>query len=147
MDKLQKLYSFLLWLAVGVAILVTVSASPVITLLYGSNYLEAADVLTVHIWSGLFIFMRAALSKWFIIEDLLIFSLVTHSLGAIINILANLLLIPASGMMGAAIATLISYATASYLALFLHPKTLVAARMMTLAVLFPLKYLKGFAKL
>jgi Na+-driven multidrug efflux pump len=63
--------------------------------------------------------MRALLSKWLIIEHLLKYSLVTQASGAILNVLLNFLLIPAYHGVGAAFATLISYAAASYFALFL----------------------------
>jgi PST family polysaccharide transporter len=139
--KLQSLYDFLVILALVITVPVAALSTPLVTMLYGEVYREAGGILAIHIWASLFIFMRAALSKWLIAEGLFIFSLVTHGLGAITNVLINLMLIPLYGGTGAAIATVISYAAASYLALFFHPKTWIAARMMTLALLLPLRSL------
>ncbi len=121
------------------AILVQLLAGPLIELLFGGQFAASAAVLRVHIWAGLFIFMRALLSRWLIAEDLLRFSLVTHLSGAILNVALNLLLIPAHGPMGAAIATVISYAVAGWLALFFAATTRPMAVMMTRSLLLPLR--------
>lgn len=139
--RLQQLYDFLACAALFVAIPTTFIATPLLTLLYGAAYHKAGLILSIHIWAGVFVFMRAALSKWLITEDLFIFSLVTHSAGALINVLLNLVLIPAYGGVGAAISTVVSYATSSYFALFIHPKTLRTAYMMTLALIAPVRAL------
>src|SRR3546814_5438325 len=67
--------------------------------------------------------MRAGLSKWLIAEELYIFSLVTHGSAAIVNVAINIALIPKFGGVGAAVATLVSYATAGFLSLLLHHRT------------------------
>ena len=140
-NKLQKLYDFVFCVALLITVPLTLAATPLLTVLYGEAYREAGLILSIHIWASLFVFMRAALSKWLIAEDLLIFSLVTHGLGAISNIMLNLFLIPKLGGIGAALATVISYAIASYLALFIHPKTHHPARMMSLAFTSPFRFL------
>ena len=140
--KMQKLLDYLFLFALSIAILIMIIANPLIYFLYGQEYISAAPVLTVHIWASLFVFMRALLSKWLIAEELTFFSLVTHLTGAIVNISLNLVLIPKFGIMGAAIATLISYAFASYGALFFDRRTVVFARMMTISLLSPIRYLK-----
>lgn len=139
--KLQGLYNLLAVLALIIAIIVALLSTPLVVLLYGEAFREAGMILAIHVWASVFIFMRAALSKWLISESLTIFSLSTHSLGALSNILLNLFLIPQYGTLGAAIATVISYAIAGYLALFVHPKTWQPARMMTLALFLPLRSL------
>jgi PST family polysaccharide transporter len=54
-----------------------------------------------------------------------------------VNVVLNVLLIPHYGGLGAAVATLVSYAAASYLVLFLTPNTWPIARMMSKAILLP----------
>ena len=58
--------------------------------------------------------MRAALSRWILIENALNFSLLTQGLGALSNVVLNYILIPVYGGQGAAWATLVSYAIASF---------------------------------
>lgn len=138
--RLQQLFDFLFAIALGVAVFVTFVAQPVILNLFGESYAGAVPILVVHIWAALFIFMRAVFSKWILIENMLIFSLITQGFGALANILLNLWLIPEFGGLGAAYATLIAYATASYFALLLNSKTRVVFIMMTKAIFSPIRY-------
>lgn len=141
--RLQQLYDFMFCGSLCVAVPVAFLADWGINLLYGVSYDRAAPILTIHIWASAFIFMRAILSKWLIAEDLYMFSLVTHGTGAVANVAINIVLIPLYGGIGAAVATVISYAAASYFALFLHRKTWPAAGMMTRAIVAPVRW--GYA--
>jgi PST family polysaccharide transporter len=137
--RLQHLYDFLAGLAMIIAVLISLTAEWLVSFLYGEEYRTAGKILSIHIWAGPFVFMRATFSKWLILENLFMFSLVTHLCGAMINVLANFILIPSLGGLGAASATVISYAAAGYFSLFLHHKTRSSAYMMTLALLMPLR--------
>ncbi|MGI0480997.1 flippase [Geminocystis sp. CENA526] len=139
--RIQKLYDLLMLGALGLSIAMTFLSSPLINSLYGQYYQNSAIILSIHIWASIFIFMRALLSKWLIAEDLYIFSFVTHSSGAIVNLILNLFLIPSFGGIGAAIATVISYSVASYVSLFFHPRTIISGKMMTIALLSPIRYI------
>lgn len=137
--QLQKLNDGLLVLAISVAIPTTLLAKYIILILYGEEYSKASIVLSIHIWAGTFIFMRALLSKWLINEELLKFSFITQSIGAIVNIVMNYALIPHYGAIGAAIATIVSYGFASYVALIFHRKTMPMAIIITKSFLLPLR--------
>lgn len=139
--RLQQLFDFLFILALGVAIIVTIIAQPIISLFFGDAYNDSAPILVVHIWTALFIFMRAAFSKWILIENVLMFSLITQGLGALANVALNFWLIPQYGGLGAAYATLVAYATASYIALLFHSKTRVVFVMMTKSFFSPIRYI------
>lgn len=138
--RLQQVLDLLFGVAFVVAIGVSVMASPVIHQLYGTTYDSSIAILKVHVWTGLFVFMRALFSRWIIIEDLLVFSLVTQGLGALANVLLNLFLIPSMGGYGAAISTLFSYAVSSYFALLVSARTRGMFWMMTKAMAAPLRY-------
>lgn len=138
--RLQQLFDFLFLAAVAVAFVVTLIAEPLISMLFGAEYQSASSVLTIHIWGGVFIFMRALFSRWILIENALMFSLITQGLGALFNIGLNFLLIPRYGAEGAAMATVISYAVASYGALLLHAKTRPVFFMMTRSLFSPFRY-------
>ena len=139
-QRFQQLFDVLFILAIVVAILVSLVAGPLIALLFGAEYQNSASILTIHIWAGVFIFMRAAFSRWILIEGALMFSLITQGLGALANIGLNMLLIPRYGGEGAAMATLISYAIASYAALLVHKKTRPVFFMMTKSIFSPIRY-------
>ncbi|WP_404401821.1 flippase [Idiomarina seosinensis] len=121
--RLQQLSDALLFIAVVLAVVVGFIATPVINLLFGSDYLPAANLLTIHIWAACFVFMRAVASKWLIAEDLLPYSLVSHGIGMVINVGLNLWLIPIYGGVGAALATVISYAGAGFIGFFIFTST------------------------
>ncbi|MDP9194189.1 MAG: flippase [Acidobacteriota bacterium] len=137
----QSGYDALAWLGFSIAVVLSLGSGPVVHALYGAPFAQSAGVLAIHSWAAIFIFMRALLSKWLIAEKLLLFSVVTHLAGALTNVVLNLLLIPAYGPRGAAWATVVSYALASYGALLFHPKTRDTAWMMTLALLAPVRLL------
>ena len=118
--RLQQMFDLLYMLALGVAVFVTLLAKPLVLLVFGEAYGASSAILVIHIWAAIFIFMRAAFSKWILIENVLMFSLITQGLGAFANVALNFVLIPDYGGLGAAYATLISYATASYIALIFY---------------------------
>ena len=143
---LQTGFDALFAIALAIAILMQWGAGPLVELLFGERYATSAAVLVVHIWAGVFVFMRALLSRWLLGEDLLQFSLVTHLAGALINVAANLVLIPDHGALGAAWATVLSYAAAGWLALALSSRTRPIFVMMGRALLLPLRWpaLRGY---
>jgi PST family polysaccharide transporter len=124
--------------ATALAVTVTIFADPIVFALFGAQYAGAAVILRIHIWGGVFIFQRAVASKWMIAENLFVFSFVSHGVGALLNVALNLLLIPRWGGVGSAVATVISYAGASYLFTFCSRRTWPMARMMTETLLLPL---------
>jgi O-antigen/teichoic acid export membrane protein len=121
--------------ALGIAIGTQVLGDWVIQILYGSDFAAAALLLKIHIWAGVFIFMRAILSKWLIVHDALKYSLITHAAGTVMNVGLNLWLIPRFGAVGAAMGTVASYAASSWMTLFLFSDTRPIAIMMTRSLL------------
>jgi O-antigen/teichoic acid export membrane protein len=95
----------------------------IVELLYGAQYNQAGSVLMIHIWAGVFVFLGVASSNWFLVENLKMLSLQKAFYGMITNIILNLILIPKYGIQGAAFATLVSQATATYITDFFQIKT------------------------
>lgn len=121
--RLQLLYDLMVWMAVVIALPTTFLAPWIMELLYGEAYSGAAEVLSIHIWAGVFVFLGVANSKWLLSENLQIFSIINTMIGVVINIVLNYYLILYYGIVGAAVSTLISYFVAAYLCLFLFNKT------------------------
>jgi PST family polysaccharide transporter len=122
-QRLKKLFDVLVRIAYAIALPITIIARPLITHLYGAEFAEAGTVLSIHIWTSLFIFIGIGLSPWIINENKLKFGLFQSLLGAATNIALNLILIPAYGAKGAAIGTLTSQIVATYLILVVTPET------------------------
>jgi O-antigen/teichoic acid export membrane protein len=121
--RLQKLYDLMVWMAVIIALPTTLLAPWVIRVLYGEAFSNAASVLSIHIWAGVFVFLGVASRNWLLAENLQFFSTINTSIGALVNIVLNYFLIKKMGINGAAISTLISYFTAAYLCLLFFDKT------------------------
>lgn len=135
--RLQQICDLLFISALISAVCVSFLSPTLIPLIFGQLYTDSALILSIHIWAGLFVFMRALVSKWLIAEHLLKFSLISHGTGAVVNIVANYLLIPSYGPLGAAYATVLSYAVASYVTFWLHPSTFPIAKIMTRSFILP----------
>jgi len=122
-ERLQKLYNLMVWMAIAIAIPMTFLSDWIVELLYGGQYNEAGSVLTIHIWSGVFVFLGVASGKWFVTENLQMLSFWRTFNGMVVNVALNFILIPKYGIQGAAIATLLSQCMAAYIFDFFNNKT------------------------
>lgn len=121
--RLQNLYNAMVALALAVALPMTFLSGWVIDLLFGNAYADAGPVLALHIWSALFVFLGLASGSGYLTENLQKLAFGRTLLGAIVNVLANFILIPQFGILGAALGTLSAQMAAAYLFDLLHPKT------------------------
>ncbi|MDD3159852.1 MAG: flippase [Candidatus ainarchaeum sp.] len=107
--RLTKLYSLVIFLAIGLFIFLFVFADLIILFLYGVQYLAAVPILRIYSIAIIPFFISVVLAQYFVIENLTKYSFYTTVIGAVTNIVLNLILIPIYGLYGAAIATVISY--------------------------------------
>lgn len=113
--RLQKLYDLMVWMAIAIALPMTFLSDWVVNLLYGEQYNQAGEVLMIHIWAGVFVFLGVAFSKYLTNENLTKKFFYRTFLGMLINVILNILLIPKYGINGAAIATLLGQFSANYI--------------------------------
>lgn len=145
-QKLQQLFDFMSWISLTLAIVMNFISAPLIETLLGAEYAEAGDILALHIWSSVFVFLSVARSQWLIEENMTRFSSVSTFFGALSNILLNLVLIPLYAGKGAAIATLISYAISAYICCIIYPPTAkTGGWMLTKALLVPFRWQQNLA--
>lgn len=121
--ELQRLHVILFVIAFLVAICVQIFADWGIEFLYGEKFIESAAVLKLHVWSGIFVFLGVAGSNHFVIGSIQIYSFYKSLVGLIANIILNLMIIPYYGIIGAALATLISQVIASSLFIYISRQT------------------------
>lgn len=119
---LQKYMSIFVGFGYFIGIVTSIFSKPIILLLYGREYSAAAPILCVYIWAGIFINMSILRGQYYVIMEITEYSMWTNLIGAISNIILNLVLIPILGGIGAAIATCISYALYAYISSFFFPK-------------------------
>jgi len=109
-ERLQKLYGGLVKTALAISLVISLVSEELVALIFGDEYLGSADVLTWHIWGGVFVFFGVAWYRWIILEGLQKIAVKIHLLSLVANVVLNLVLIPIYGVIGAAVATTISYA-------------------------------------
>jgi O-antigen/teichoic acid export membrane protein len=107
--RLHDLYWLMFFLAIALAVPISILAKPIVALIFGQRYLSAAGALQIHIWAGVGVFWGVALSQYLISENRTMINLVLTVSSAVLNIVLNLFLIRSWGINGAALATLISY--------------------------------------
>jgi O-antigen/teichoic acid export membrane protein len=129
LEKFQKLYDILVMVALVVAIPVTFLADQIVEELFGKEYIEAGTILSIHIWTALFVFLGVASGKWFLAENRQLLAFQRVFWGMVVNIALNLVLIPKYGGGGAAVATLVSQAVAALLIDVTHKDTRLMFRM------------------
>jgi O-antigen/teichoic acid export membrane protein len=128
-NRMQKLYDILTWLAIGIAIPVTIFSGQIIQLLFGNEFSPAEPVLTIYIWAGVAVFLGVASSQYLINENLTKLSFIRTLVGMILNVVLNLIFIPLYGIVGAALATLISYTIVTFILSF-HNQFILQFKMM-----------------
>ena len=92
-----------------ISLLIFLFSETIVSLLFGQNYVDSVQIIKIHIWSTIFVSIGVITSQWYILSNNQMYSFIYIFLGAVINIILNFYLIPAFGVNGAAIATLLSY--------------------------------------
>lgn len=141
--RLQKLYTFMVWFAIAIALPLTFFSNTLIIVFFGRAYIAAGQVLMINVWASIFVFLGVSFSKYLLAENLTKISFQRTFIGAISNVLLNLWLIPTYGISGAAVATL----SAQFIANFgydifdkrLHQQLIMKSK----AILMPWKIITG----
>lgn len=123
LDRLRWLYDLMLALAVSISVGMTLFGDLIVSILFGPAYAMASHVIVLYTWSSIFVFLGVAIGRWMLAENLQLFGMIIYTFAAVLNVVLNLVLIPALGLPGAAWSTLISYAFAPYLGLLFNKRT------------------------
>lgn len=121
--RLEQLFRLLIWMSIIFAVVMSFVGGNLILLLFGVEYFEAIPILQLYCWAGVFGSLNFASQKWYASENLQKIALFRTFVGALSNILLNILLIPAYGGIGAAIATIVSQGVVTYFSDAINVKT------------------------
>lgn len=140
-QKTMTLFAWMVKGAVAIACLVSVFSVQIINVLYGEKYQGAENVLFIHIWSLVPIYLGVAAGQYMIIENLQKYNTYKTVIGLALNVALNFILIPAYGAAGAAISTLISYYFSAIFSnyLFSATKQLFAYQIKSFRMIFSFK--------
>jgi len=113
--RLQDVFSVMTLAALCIGVLTGLFSELLIGLIFGEAYSTATLVLTIHIWTGLFIAHVSIRSRALIIEGKIRLVLLFSGLTLLSNIFLNLVLVHRYAEIGAAWASLISWASCAFL--------------------------------
>ncbi len=136
-QRIQRLLNLMVLLSYGVAIPTTILAPFIIRLFYGAEFADATPMLAILIWSGVWSSMGILRSAVVQSENRQILTLQASILGAVSNVLLNLVLIPPLKGIGSAIATNVSYGIQAYISSLLFPALTAFGKMQTRALIYP----------
>jgi len=134
--RLQRLFCLMAALSVSIALPMSFLSGWIVSTLFGEGFTTAGPVLAIYIWASFFVFLGVAQGAWDLAENMTRLALFRITSGAALNILLNILLIPSSGSIGAAIATVISQAFSTFFLNAIHEKTRRIFRMQLKSILF-----------
>jgi O-antigen/teichoic acid export membrane protein len=117
--RLNFFYFLLGGLGLIIAIPIAFLAKPIISIIFGAEYLAAIPVLQIYVWSSVGLFLASAAGQQLVAENRSKMIFIISFFAMIINIILNIILIPKIGLIGAAIATLIAYFVTPIWMLFL----------------------------
>lgn len=137
--KSIMLFELMAILAIVTAVSVSLLADSIINMTFGSGYEMAVNVLKIHIWACVFVFLGIAGGRWLIAENLVKQSMYRTLAGAFTNIFLNFWLIQKYGIAGAAYSTLISQFIASVAINAFSKKTRACFFMQIQAMFFPFR--------
>jgi O-antigen/teichoic acid export membrane protein len=107
--RMSALYSLVFYIALAIAIPITILSPVIIHVLYGAAYAGSAPLLSICIWSIVGMSLSIALQQYLIAENKLVFVFTLNFIGMLCNLCLNLILIPKIGAAGAAISNSVSY--------------------------------------
>jgi len=139
-ERMQYFYDTMAAMGYLITFALIIFASPLVNTIFGPAYASAAPVLSVYALSLIFTFVGVARSKWMVTENLNRVYMWTVIASAAVNIGLNYVLIPRIGAMGAAWATVISYAFAAYVSCAFWPSLRPAFGQISLSLLIPFRF-------
>jgi PST family polysaccharide transporter len=121
-EQVQKLYTFMLWVAIFAACMISLAAAPLIAVVFGAKYAESAPILSLLAWIAVPMFASFPRQRLFYVENKLTHGLHLELWIASLSLLSNLYFIPRLGAKGAALSALIANIVSEFIvAIYLQP--------------------------
>lgn len=106
--SVSRLYCIVIYLALAQCIGMTLFSKLIISLLYGAAYAPAIPALRLVVWYTTFSYLGSVRNIWMLAEGKQKYLWIINLSGALANVALNVLLIPNLGIMGAALASLVT---------------------------------------
>ncbi|MFI3173424.1 MAG: flippase [Eubacteriales bacterium] len=120
--RMTQLYAAVIWISIAVSVGITLFAKWIILILYGQEYLPAVAALRIITWYTAFAYIGVAKTIWLVAEDKQKYEKRLCVMGAIANVILNIIFIPTYGIIGAAVATLVTQIITNFIMPLLIPE-------------------------
>lgn len=107
-NKIIRLNSVVIYLALAQSVFLTVLAGPIVNIMLGEKYTEAVVPLMVVVWYTTFAYTGSVRGIWMLAENKQHILWVINLVGALLNVVLNLVFIKIWGIVGASVASLIT---------------------------------------
>lgn len=134
--RAQHFMDLSVWSSLFASVLMALIAYPLITILFGMEYLPAVIVLQVMSFKAVSVALSNTAGALLVTEGLQKFAILRDGFGCIVCIVLNMLLLPKLGIVGAAITAIASNIAAGYIADILIPQYRHLFRMQTATILY-----------
>jgi len=114
----EKSFKYLLALALPMALVVTLLARPIISLVFGSQFIGSIGALQILIWAGATMYVSMLVGTAFVTANKQMLSMKLVIVSLILNIVLNLILIPKYSYIGAAATAVASEVFGLFLGIF-----------------------------
>lgn len=104
----KKLYGIIIYISLLQSIVITLFSTLIVNILYGAAFSPTINALRIIVWYTTFSYLGSVRNIWILAENKQKYLWIINLSGAIANIVLNLILIPISGVCGAALASLIT---------------------------------------
>jgi len=120
---LSKLFRVLLFVSLLLSFLFLFASNLLVAVVYGNDFSQAGSVLSVYVFSTVFLYLGWGQELWIVNENKKMVGLTKMILGLVVTLLIGPFLIDSYGAMGAAFTTVISYSVSAYFSnIILCPK-------------------------
>lgn len=121
-EYFKKYFRFVFFLLLALSVGVGFFSGVLIDLVYGTQFEQAKTVLPLMLYSVMFSCIGVIATQWLVVEHKQIYRLHRSVIGLSLNVVLNFILIPYYGILGGAIATLVSQIFSAYISNLLIPK-------------------------
>jgi O-antigen/teichoic acid export membrane protein len=106
-DRYAKIFKYILWPLISIAIIIGFGAEFIIQILFGSEYINAWPVLSIYIWTLPLTFSGLMTNKYLLLINKSRSIFFRQFFMTVLNVISNLIFIPIFGLIGAALSTIV----------------------------------------
>lgn len=103
-----RLYGIIIYLSLLQSLVITLFSGLIIKILYGAAYSASINALKLIVWYTTFSYLGSVRNIWILAENKQKYLWIINLSGALANVALNYILIPITGIMGAALASLVT---------------------------------------